>query len=310
MRVGVIMGGNSSEREISLLTGKEMLAHLDTRKYDAIPIEIRDTEELAARDLDIDFVLLALHGSSGEDGTVQAMLESMGIPYSGSSPAASNLCMDKNSSKKLLRSSGIPTPDWLCWRSQNDYSEEAVQQLGYPAFVKPNTGGSSVGALPVTGEESLKAAVQEASRWDTAVLIEQLIEGRELTCSILGREVLPILSIRPQTSGWFDYRAKYEMGGADEQVADLPPAVKIREEEVALATYRVLNCSVYARIDMMLHQGIPYVLEANTLPGLTQTSLMPKSAAAAGISFSELLDRIIELSLQERNKDRKGIIHE
>ncbi|ANS74394.1 D-alanine--D-alanine ligase [Paenibacillus yonginensis] len=302
MKVGVIMGGSSSEREVSLMTGQEMLANLDPVKYEGIAVEIGRLEELAEQVRDIDFALLALHGSYGEDGTVQAALEALGIPYSGSGVFSSHLCMDKHLSKQKLRAAGIATPDWLFLKGAENHLADEVQKLGYPVFVKPNTGGSSVGALPVTDEVSLLPAVQQALEWDSSVLVEQFIPGEEITCSILGGELLPVLGIRPRTTGWFDYEAKYQIGGAEEEVIELPEEIAAQVQTTALETYRLLKCGVYARIDMMLKDGIPYVLEANTLPGMTQTSLMPKSAAAAGIGFSQLLDRIIELSIRERSE--------
>ncbi|GGA29794.1 D-alanine--D-alanine ligase [Paenibacillus physcomitrellae] len=309
MKIGVIMGGSSSEREVSLMTGQEMLANLEPVKYEGIAIEIGRLEELADQVRDIDFALLALHGSYGEDGTVQAALEALGIPYSGSGVFSSHLCMDKHLSKQKLRAAGIATPDWLLLKDveeQEEHLAEEVRKLGYPVFVKPNTGGSSVGALPVTDETSLLLAVRQALEWDSSVLIEQFIPGDEITCSILGGELLPVLGIRPQTAGWFDYEAKYQHGGAEEEVIVLPEEIAAQVQTTALETYSLLQCGVYARIDMMLKDGIPYVLEANTLPGMTKTSLMPKSAAAAGIGFTQLLDRIIELSIRERSEGEAG----
>lgn len=303
MKVGVVMGGMSSEREISLMTGKEMLARLDRSKYEVVPIEIVKQEDLSEQVQGIDFALLALHGAYGEDGTVQAALESLSIPYSGSGVESSALCMDKNRSKQLLRAAGIPTPDWLCWSGMEEYDAEAVAQLGYPVFVKPNSGGSSVGTLPVSDEASLKAAVQEALRWDSSVLIEQLVEGEEITCSIVGEDLLPVIGIRSKASAWFDYHAKYQDGGAEEQVVILPTEIQTSVQDAAISSYRILKCSVCARVDMILRNGIPYVLEVNTLPGMTPNSLLPKSAQAAGLKFNELLDRIIELSLQEREQN-------
>ncbi|WP_410769018.1 D-alanine--D-alanine ligase [Fontibacillus sp. BL9] len=305
MKVGVIMGGISSEREISLLTGNEMLAHLNPDKYEGIGIDIKRPDELIDKIKDIDFALLALHGTYGEDGTIQAALESMGIPYSGSGVLSSGLCMDKNLSKRLLQAEGIPTPEWIYWNGVDDYSAEAINRLGFPVFVKPNSGGSSVGTLPAKDEVSLMAAMKEALRWDSSVVIEKYIEGDEITCPILGGELLPIIGIRSNTATWFDYNAKYQSGGADEQVIALPPETEASVRAAALNSYRMLKCGVYARVDMILKDGIPYVLEVNTLPGLTPASLMPKSAHAAGMTFSGLLDRIIELSLQERDRNWK-----
>lgn len=305
MKVGVIMGGTSTEREISLLTGREMLANLDGEKYEAVAVEIDQPEQLAGQVRGIDFALLALHGTYGEDGTIQAELESLGIPYSGCGVFSSSLCMDKNRAKEALRAAGIATPDWLCWDNLDVFSpKEPLKRLGTPVFVKPNAGGSSVGTLPAEDEASLRLAVWEALRYDSSVLVEQFIAGEEITCSILGGELLPILGIRSNTSGWFDYKAKYEHGGAEETVIGLSADTKARVEKAALASYHTLKCSVYARVDMIIKDGIPYVLEVNTLPGMTSTSLLPKSSAAAGIGFSKLLDRIIGLSLQERSREK------
>ncbi|UVI33551.1 D-alanine--D-alanine ligase [Paenibacillus spongiae] len=309
MKVGVIMGGISSERDVSLMTGEVMLAHLDRDKYEVTPIDLTKRDELISKVKGIDIALLALHGSFGEDGTVQGTLETLGIPYTGSGVLSSSVCMDKDLSKRLLRAEGIQTPDWLCLRSMSEYSPEAVRRMGYPVIVKPNSGGSSIGTHMVTSEESLKAAVQDAFRWDDAVLIESYIKGEEITCSILDGELLPIIGIRSAHSEWFDYQAKYEDGGAEEQVIVLPTEIDASVRSAALTCYRSLRCSVYARVDMMLRDGVPYVLEMNTLPGMTTNSLLPKSAQAAGISFSQLLDRIIESSWKARTGERRVIEH-
>ncbi|MCQ6563024.1 D-alanine--D-alanine ligase [Paenibacillus mendelii] len=309
MKVGVIMGGISSERDVSLMTGEVMLAHLDRDKYEVTPIVLTERDELIGKVKGIDIALLALHGSYGEDGTVQGTLETLGVPYTGSGVLSSSVCMDKDLSKKLLRAEGIKTPDWLCWNSMEEYSAEAVEQLGYPVIVKPNSGGSSIGTQLVPSEELLHAAVQDAFRWDDSVLIESYIKGEEITCSILDGELLPIIGIRSAHSEWFDYQAKYADGGAEEQVIALPAEVEACVRAAAQVCYRILRCSVYGRVDMMLRDGIPYVLEVNTLPGMTTNSLLPKSAAAAGISFSQLLDRIIACSWEEHTRDRGVMGH-
>ncbi|KIL42144.1 D-alanine--D-alanine ligase [Gordoniibacillus kamchatkensis] len=306
MKVGVIMGGVSSEREVSLKTGRQMIDQLDRNKYEPVPIVLTKREDLVGMTEGIDIALLALHGAYGEDGTVQGTLETLGIPYTGSGVLSSGLCMDKDLSKRLLLAEGIPTPDWFCWTGMDEYAPEDVEKrLGFPVFVKPNRGGSSIGAQMAADRQSLRSAVREALRWDRSIIVEQYMKGDELTCSILNGELLPIVGIRPVQSGWFDYQAKYAEGAADEQVIVLPAELEARVRETALACYRLLKCSVYARIDMMLVDGIPYVLEANTLPGMTVTSLLPKSAEAAGISFDRLLNLIIELSMQERKKERE-----
>ncbi|MGG4127091.1 D-alanine--D-alanine ligase [Paenibacillus illinoisensis] len=302
MKVGVIMGGTSSERDISLLTGQEMIAHLDRDKYEVIPIELSSKRDLIDKSAGIDVALLALHGKYGEDGTVQGTLESLGIPYTGCGVLSSSVCMDKDMSKQLMHHAGIPTGAWVQVNHLEELSSTAVQQLTYPVVVKPNSGGSSIGTQVVQEPSSLQAAVEAALKWDDTVMIEQYIAGDEITCAIVDGKMLPIISIR-SSAEFFDYSSKYNDGGAEEQVIQLPADIHQRVEDAALACYRVLKCSVYARVDMIIRDGMPYVLEVNTLPGLTRNSLLPKSAAAAGISFTELLDTIIELSLKERNKE-------
>ena len=302
MKVGVIMGGTSSERDISLLTGQEMIAHLDRDKYEVIPIELSSKRDLIDKSAGIDVALLALHGKYGEDGTVQGTLESLGIPYTGCGVLSSSVCMDKDMSKQLMHHAGIPTGAWVQVNHLEELSSTAVQQLTYPVVVKPNSGGSSIGTQVVQEPSSLQAAVEAALKWDDTVMIEQYIAGDEITCAIVDGRMLPIISIR-SSAEFFDYSSKYNDGGAEEQVIQLPADIHKRVEDAALACYRVLKCSVYARVDMIIRDGMPYVLEVNTLPGLTRNSLLPKSAAAAGISFTELLDTIIELSLKERNKE-------
>jgi D-alanine-D-alanine ligase len=303
MKIGVIMGGISSERDVSLKTGQEMINHLDRSRYEAVPIVVTQRADLITQvqQAGIDFALLALHGQYGEDGTVQGALETLGIPYTGSGVLASSLCMNKQLSKMLLKEAGIQTPAGLYWKDV--YDLQAVEQLGYPVIVKPNMGGSSIGVQLVHNEGELLSAVQEASHLDQGILIEPYLKGTELTCAILDGEVLPIIGIRSAHSEWFDYQAKYEDGGAEEKVIELPPVTQQRVCEAALASYQLLQCKVYARVDMILCQDKPYVLEVNTLPGMTANSLFPKSAAAAGMTFTQLLDRIIASSLHERKQE-------
>ncbi|PNQ81162.1 D-alanine--D-alanine ligase [Paenibacillus sp. F4] len=305
MKIGVIMGGISSEREISLQTGQEMINHLDRSRYEVVPMLIEQRADLIAQvqQAGIDIALLALHGQYGEDGTVQGALETLGIPYTGSGVLASSLCMNKQLSKMLLKAAGVHTPSGLYWQGMDDYDPQVVERLGYPVIVKPNTGGSSIGIQLVQNEKELLSAVQGACSLDQAILIESYYEGTEITCSIVDGEVLPIISISSARSKWFDYKAKYEVGGAEEKVIEFPPVIEQRVREAALASYRLLQCKVYARIDMILCQDRPYVLEVNTLPGMTANSLLPKSAAAAGITFTQLLDHIISSSLHERKQE-------
>ncbi|WP_314591877.1 D-alanine--D-alanine ligase [Paenibacillus terrigena] len=302
MKIGVIMGGLSSEREISLLTGQEMMANLDKDKHEVCPIEINGKRDLIDKTAGLDLALLALHGKYGEDGTVQATLESLGIPYTGSGVLASSVCMDKEMSKKLMRCEGLHTGESVQVSHMEELEAVDVDRLGYPVVVKPNSGGSSIGIQIVEHPGALSAAVQAALEWDDSVMIEQFLAGEEITCSILNGELLPVISIQANAGTFFDYTSKYEDGGADERVIQLPQEVHERVEAAALSCYRALRCSVYARIDMIVKDGIPYILEVNTLPGLTKNSLLPKSAAAANISFPELLELIMKYSLVQRDR--------
>ncbi|MFJ7661100.1 D-alanine--D-alanine ligase [Lysinibacillus sp. NPDC097162] len=302
MRVGVIMGGISSEKQVSIMTGEEMIAHLDKHKYEIVPIHIENKEELVEKVNNLDIALLALHGKFGEDGTIQGTLETMGVPYTGSSILSSSLCMDKNISKKIIRFEGVQTPDWIHLTNMEELKDE-LDNMGFPLVVKPNSGGSSVGVKIVYDKETLKPAIAEVFKWDSEVIIEKLIMGEEITCSILDGKLLPVISIRHQGE-FFDYTSKYNDVATIEEVVQLPPETQARVSLAAMTCYNSLKCSVYARIDMMIQNGIPYVMEVNTLPGMTKNSLLPKSAQGAGIPYHKLLDLIIEHSLKVR---RKGI---
>lgn len=300
MKVGVIMGGISSEREISLKSGNSVVENIDKNKYEVIPIVIDKKEDIINKVKGIDFALLALHGQFGEDGTVQAVLQTLGIPYSGCGPLSSAACMDKDMTKSLLQAAGIRTAPWINLRSGEEINYEDIKELGYPVVVKPTHGGSSVATFIIKEEKEIENAVKEAFKWDNEVMIEKFIKGDEITCPVMGKEMFPVVAIKPHAE-FFDYTAKYADGGSDEFVIELEESLHKEVEKMALDTYRALKCSVYARIDMIItEEGIPYILEVNTLPGMTKASLFPKSAAGRGIDFSGLIDLIIENSLKEK----------
>ena len=300
MKVGVIMGGISSEREISLKSGNSVVENIDKNKYEVIPIVIDKKEDIINKVKGIDFALLALHGQFGEDGTVQAVLQTLGIPYSGCGPLSSAACMDKDMTKSLLQAAGIRTAPWINLRSEDEINYEDIKELGYPVVVKPTHGGSSVATFIIKEEKEIENAVKEAFKWDNEVMIEKFIKGDEITCPVMGREMFPVVAIKPHAE-FFDYTAKYADGGSDEFVIELEESLHKEVEKMALDTYRALKCSVYARIDMIITEGgIPYILEVNTLPGMTKASLFPKSAAGRGIDFSGLIDLIIENSIKEK----------
>ena len=290
MKVGVIMGGISSEREISLKSGKSIIENIDKNKYEVIPVVIDEKVDIINKVKDLDFALLALHGKFGEDGTVQSVLQTLDIPYSGCGPLTSALCMDKDLTKTVLQANGIRTARWLNVKSVEEIDYEAIENIGYPVFIKPTNGGSSVATFKIYDKEKVQEAVEEGLKWDTEVMIEEFIDGNEITCPVFDNKLFPVIAIKPK-SDFFDYTQKYSENGADE--------VLVEVKEMALKTYKALKCEVYSRIDMIVNkEGTPYILEVNTLPGMTAASLFPKSAKGEGYSFSEFLDLIIETSLK------------
>ena len=303
MRVGIIMGGISSEREISLNSGKSMLERIDRNKYDVIEIILNKKEDIITKvkDAKIDFALLALHGQFGEDGTVQAVLQTLDIPYSGCGSLSSALCMDKDMSKRVLRLENIRTADWIIATSVENIDYNAIEKMGYPVFIKPNSGGSSVATNFIKRKEDVESAVIEALKYDKEVMIEQYIKGDEITCPILDGKLYPIVAIKPKGE-FFDAISKYSLGddAAEEFIIELDGKLQEEVKFMALETYRLLKCSVYARVDMIVSNGVPYILEVNTLPGMTATSLFPKSVASVGIDYTKFIDLIIEGSLKEK----------
>lgn len=300
MKIGVIMGGISSEREVSLNSGKEVVKFLEQNdKYEVLPIVIDKKQDIVEKVKGIDFAFLALHGKFGEDGTVQSVLQTLDIPYSGCGPLSSGICMDKDSTKKILKQANLNTADWICVSSIDDIDYDKLEKIGYPFFVKPNSGGSSVATNLIKNKEDIKNAVEMALEYDNEVMIEKYIRGDEITCCILNGRMLPVLAIRPQKGAeFFDFKAKYEDGGSEEVVIQLEENLHKQVEKMALACWKELKCSVYVRVDMIISNGVPYILELNTLPGMTKNSLFPKSAKDVGISFGQLLDYIIEYSLK------------
>lgn len=300
MKVGVIMGGISSEREISFQSGKAVVENLDKNKYEVVEIAIDKKEDIVNKVKGIDFALLALHGQFGEDGTVQAVLQTLGIPYSGCGPLSSAACMDKDMTKSLLKAAGVKTAPWINIRKGEEIDYDAIEKMGYPVVVKPTHGGSSVATFIIKDKKDIKHAVEEGYKWDKEVMIEKFIKGDEITCPMLGNEMFPVIAIKPSNEyEFFDYTAKYADGGSEEVVVNLDEKLNKVVKKMAFDTYKVLKCEVYARVDMIVTpEGIPYVLEVNTLPGMTPNSLFPKSAKGKGVTYSELLDLIIEGSLK------------
>ena len=298
MKIGVIMGGISSEREISLKSGEQVLLNLNRDKYEEIiPIIIDSKSEVVEKVKGIDFAFLALHGQFGEDGTIQGLLETMGIPYSGCKVLPSAICMNKGLTKRIVKTVGVNTAKWLIVKSVGEIDYKKIRELQYPVFIKPNNGGSSVATFLVRSEEEVEMAVIEGLKYDNEIMIEEYIDGQEITSFVLNGEVFPTVMIKSKNGEFFDYASKYEENGAEEEVVLLEEKLKEKINYISKRVWDILGCNGYARIDMIVSDGVPYLLEVNTLPGMTKQSLIPKSAKVRGLEFSELLDKIIECSL-------------
>ena len=354
IRVAVLMGGRSSEREVSLSTGRQVLAALDPSKYDAFPI---DTAHIGAPALPgvpaaalphshpptpphhdpqvpvrmssdaiaglpstlggeglvgqnrPDVAFICLHGRFGEDGTIQGMLELLGIPYTGSGVLGSALAMNKVMAKKIYEFEGIPTPPGLVVRGRKEADaflrewERGDSPLSCPAVVKPNEQGSTIGLSIVRDVKEMAAALDTALAFDHNIVVEKFVEGIEITGPVLGNDdavCLPLVEIVPN-SGFYDYEAKYTPGATDEIVpARISPEQTRIAQELAVRAHHALGCRGVSRTDMLVAADGIWVLETNTIPGMTPTSLLPRSAAAAGISFEQLVDRMVQLALEGR----------
>ncbi|GAV23804.1 D-alanine--D-alanine ligase [Carboxydothermus pertinax] len=312
MKIGVICGGISSEREISLRTGEAIFNALVKKGYNAVKIDMnRNIAEILKKEK-IDFAFIALHGKYGEDGTIQGLLEIMGIPYTGSGVLASSLAIDKIMTKKVLLAEGIPTPRYITLNSQ-EYSsikslhQEIIQNLRLPFVLKAPREGSTIGIEFVFSEQELPGAIERVLQHDHQILVEEFISGIEITASVLGNDepvVLPLIEIVSKTR-FYDYEAKYTPGLSDHII---PPRIShelnLKITDLALKTYKALGCQGFARVDFMVdvqnHEA--YVLEVNTIPGMTATSLFPDAARAKGISFEDLVEKILMLGLERRKK--------
>jgi D-alanine-D-alanine ligase len=293
--VGVLMGGLSSEREVSLKTGANVHKALLEKHYEAVAIDWAEGTDVPTlvRDAKVDVAWIALHGTWGEDGCVQGLLECLRIPYTGSSVLASALAMDKALSKRIFGDEGIPTPAWRPL-GPNDDAAAAAATFGYPVVVKPSREGSTVGITIVEKPGKLAEAVALARKCHGETLLEKYIPGRELSVGVLDGEVLGTVEIRPRVA-YYDYEAKYLRGDTEYLVpAPLAPAHELAVKQSALDAYRALACAGHARVDLRgSPDGQVFVLEVNTLPGMTGTSLLPKIAAHAGLDYPTLVERIL-----------------
>ena len=337
MKIAVLFGGTSDEREVSIASGSQVVQALRDAGHDVVAVDTamgvlgpeaeKDLLQSAVSPLPperekldmiqtgdptsltrapelegVDVLFLALHGGAGEGGTLQALLDLVGIPYTGSGMLASAMAMDKDVTKRLLRHAGVGTPDWLMAPVDRATVEE---RLDYPLIVKPSKQGSTLGLSIVKQAEDLDGAVEQAFRFDDEVMLERFVPGRELTVPVVGDEALPVGEIISKNE-IFDYEAKYQPGMADEIFpAEIPDDVAREAQRLALETHRALKLRGFSRVDFRLDdQARLWCLEVNTLPGMTSASLVPKAARAAGMEFSRLCERICELAIEDAHHPR------
>jgi D-alanine-D-alanine ligase len=336
MRVAVLFGGTSEERDVSVASGAQVVRALESLGHEVIAVDTArgvlpaagreqllsaavaasqpSDESLAlvrggsaslverASDLrGADVVFIALHGGTGEDGTLQAFLDVAGIPYTGSGHAGSACAMDKDVAKRLFRSVGVPTPDWFMSPVDVD---TVTNILGFPVVVKPNKQGSTVGLTVVRAAGEFEPAISEAFRYDDDVMVERFVPGRALTVGILEGAALAVGEIRPKLHDIFDYASKYQVGGADEIFpADIPDSLTRVVQRLGLEAHRAVKAGTYSRVDVRLDaSGQPWCLEVNTVPGMTDLSLFPQSAQAAGIGFPELCERLCHAAVRDHRR--------
>jgi D-alanine-D-alanine ligase len=306
-RVAVLKGGRSLERQVSLRSGARVEDALKRLDHDVVAIDVALDLIRRLRETAPDVAFIAMHGRDGEDGTVQELLEILGIPYTGSGVLACSRATDKVLAKHLMVEAGIPTPEFFA------FNETAFRELGaaealpaieerldFPIVVKPSSQGSALGIKFASSAADVPAALVAAFSYDSRVLLERYVDGRDLAVSILEGEPLPVVEAVPRDEEFYDFEARYEIGRTDFVCpAELPDGLTELAQDLAVRTYRLLGCSAFARVDLMLGAADDLtVLEANPIPGLTETSLLPQAAEAAGISFDELVGRILELALE------------
>lgn len=342
MRVIVLMGGDSPERDVSLVSGRAIgeallrrghqVTAVDTAGARLVDLETAKTigteppaqalvpagdaihaiERIGAHAFgEVDVVFVALHGTGGEDGKIQALLDTAGIPYTGSGVLASSMAMDKEISKRVFRDLGVPTPPGFAADADTPLEELLVRvrdSCGFPVVVKPNAQGSSVGVSIVPTQDKLAAAVEEARQYDTRLVFEVFIPGREMTAAVYDGRALPVVEIVPR-SGLYDYRSKYTPGSSDYHVpADIEPEVAAELQRYALLCFHGMRCRDFARVDFRLTPANePYCLEVNTIPGMTPTSLVPKAAASAGIDFDTLVEGITRSAASRGASSRRDV---
>jgi len=310
LRVALLSGGTSSERDVSLKGGDQVFAALNKDRYDVTRYDpATDLATLVAEASEIDVAFLVLHGPFGEDGTVQGFLDLLHVPYQGSGVLGSALAMDKWVSKKLYQEAGLVVPPFAVVARGESFDPDALgKNVGYPVVVKPRLGGSSIGTSIVANPQGLENALGKAFEYDSHVIIEAFIDGPEITGGVLGNDPLqrlPIVEIVPGSDyPFFDYEAKYKAGATSEICpARISDSLSERAQAIAETAHKALCCRGYSRTDMIIREDVIYVLETNTIPGMTPVSLFPLAAKTAGYSFEALLDRLIELALEDRDRE-------
>jgi D-alanine-D-alanine ligase len=306
-RVAVLKGGRSLERQISLKSGARVEDALERLGHDVIGVDVGHDLVERLRETAPDVAFVALHGRDGEDGTVQELLEILGIPYTASGVSACIRCADKVLAKHAMRDTGIPTPDFFSFNETAFKELGAAEALGaieerlaFPIVVKPVSGGSALGIKFARGATDVPAAIVAAFSYDDKVMLERHVTGRDLAVSVLGDEALPVVEAVPREEDFYDFEARYEIGRTTFVCpAELPEETTARAQELALGVHELLGCRGFSRVDLMLEEssGELFVLEVNAIPGLTETSLLPQAAEAAGIEFDQLIARVVELAL-------------
>jgi len=309
IKIALLAGGWAGEREISLKTGEQIYKALDKKKYQVFKYDPKnDLGKFFSDALKKKFNLIfpALHGPFGEDGKLQGLLDILGIPYLFSGCLPSALAMNKYKTKVIVEKEGIIMARDILIKKKEKYNlDKIIKKLSLPIVIKPSELGSSVGMSIAKTKKELEKGIRTAFRYDREVLLEKFIKGRELTVPIMGNNparALPVIEIIPRVSTWFDYKAKYEVGGSEEICpARIPEKIKNKIQTISLEVYKIIGCKDLVRVDFIWQKGSDklYFLEINTIPGMTATSLVPKSAKAAGMTFSQFLDKLIGQSLKQ-----------
>ncbi len=309
IKLALLSGGTSGEREVSLKTGEQIFKALDKNKYEIFRYDPKtDLKQFILDTLDnkIDLVFPALHGPFGEDGKIQGLFDTLNIPYLFSDCLSSAVAMNKNQTKILVKNRGVLVANDTSIKQGEKYDvNKIISKLSLPIVIKPSELGSSVGMSIAKTKENLAKGIKEAFEHGEEILLEQFIKGRELTVGVMGNKnvkALPVIEIIPKVADWFDYKAKYEVGGSEEVCpADIPEDIKNKIQKISLEIYRIIGCKDLARVDFIWQEGSDdlYFLEINTIPGMTATSLFPQAAQAAGLEFSDFLDKLISYNIKD-----------